>query len=331
MNSTPNESAGRAGAAYAFDITSNPDIALRGPTGLALTSGASTYDFGLGTAGSLVTGNPETFILHNYGSTDLQLQEILLNGANPDEFVLDLIGTDQVVPGDSRQITIAFRPTALGSRTATLSITSTDPDESPFTISLTGTGVTAAQAWRYRYFSTTADSGDAADVADPDQDGVVNLLERAFNLHPKESAIPILAVDAGATGLPLVRLTDEPGGPFFSIQYLRRKAATNPGLIYMPQFSSDLTLPWQDAPGPETVQAIDAEWERVTVQEPATGQPDPLRAGEGGYAVAGETIAAISACGIFVFHAAPAEAGGRCGRHWFPSRRIVRDACRTGS
>ena len=272
VNSTPNENAIWAGAAYTFDISANPDIAIRSPGGLALSSGAPADNLGFGTAGSVVPGNPATFTLHNYGSAELLLQDLSLTGANPDDFVLDLIGTDQVAPGDSRQFTIAFRPAAQGPRVASLSITSTDPDESPFTISLAGTGVTAAELWRYQYFLTTADSGDAADVADPDLDGVSNLLERAFNLHPKQSANPVLIADSGDTGLPLVRFIDDPGGPFFSIQYLRRKATTNPGLIYTPQVSSEL-LSWQDLAGPEILQSIGAEWERVTVQEPATGQP----------------------------------------------------------
>jgi hypothetical protein len=245
---------------------------MRSPVGLAMSSGTSTYDFSLGTAGSLALGTPETFVLHNYGSSELLLQEISLGGTHSADFLLDLIGTDQVAPGESREILIWFRPMALGPRTATLSITSTDPDESPFTIGLTGTGVTAAEAWRYHYFLTTADTGNAADLADPDQDGQINLLERAFNLHPLQSMNPILTADTGITGLPLIRFIEEPGGSVFSIQYIRRKSSANPGLIYTPQFNSDLMPPWQDVGGPETVESIDTEWERVTVQEDATGQ-----------------------------------------------------------
>lgn len=272
VNSTPNDNALWAGAAYVFNITADPEIALRSPVGLALSSGTSTYDFSLGTAGSLALGTPETFVIHNYGSSELLLQEISTGGTHSADFLLDLIGTDQVAPGESREILIWFRPMALGPRTATLSITSTDSDESPFTINLTGTGVTATEAWRYRYFFTTVDTGNAADLADPDKDGQINLLERAFNLHPLQSSNPILTVDTGITGLPLIRFIEEPGGPAFSIQYIRRKSSANPGLIYTPQFSSDLMPPWQDVGGPEIVESIDTEWERVTVQEDATGQ-----------------------------------------------------------
>jgi hypothetical protein len=40
------------------------------------------------------------------------------------------------------------------------------------------------EAWRYQYFGTTANTGNAADNADPDHDGVPNLLEYAYGLNP---------------------------------------------------------------------------------------------------------------------------------------------------
>jgi hypothetical protein len=40
-------------------------------------------------------------------------------------------------------------------------------------------------AWRQTHFSTTANSGNAADSADPDGDGVKNLVEYAFSMNPK--------------------------------------------------------------------------------------------------------------------------------------------------
>ena len=73
----------------------------------------------------------------------------------------------------------------------------------------------------------------------------------------------------------MIRRTGQP--QVFSIQYLRRKASTNPGLTYTPQFCSSLTdsgpAGWTTATGMETVQSIDSEWERVTVEENASGNP----------------------------------------------------------
>ena len=119
---------------------------------------------------------------------------------------------------------------------------------------------------------SATNTGTAADSADPDQDGLVNLLERAFNLTPNQPALPVLTPGTGTSGLPLIRRTGQP--PVFSIQYLRRKATANSGLAYPPQFSSRLdgSGDWSTATGTETVQSIDTEWERVTVEENASGK-----------------------------------------------------------
>ncbi|MBN8459767.1 MAG: VCBS repeat-containing protein [Verrucomicrobia bacterium] len=47
---------------------------------------------------------------------------------------------------------------------------------------------TPQETWRQTYFSTTSNTGTAADMADPDKDGVVNLLEYAFGLHPLQNS-----------------------------------------------------------------------------------------------------------------------------------------------
>ncbi|MCP5533152.1 MAG: hypothetical protein H7A48_08265 [Akkermansiaceae bacterium] len=46
-----------------------------------------------------------------------------------------------------------------------------------------GLGMTS-EGWRQIRFGTTANSGDAANLADPDHDGIPNLLEFAFGLDP---------------------------------------------------------------------------------------------------------------------------------------------------
>jgi hypothetical protein len=143
-------------------------------------------------------------------------------------------------------------------------------------------GSSGKQAFEIRVFANPGDLwtdekfGDLASDsaisgwdADPDGDGVVNLLERAFNLSPVQAVGSPLIADVGTAGLPLIRTTQGPGGPVLTIQYIRRKASTNPGLTYTPQISSSLggIDAWSAATGIETAESIDAQWERVTVQE----------------------------------------------------------------
>ncbi len=128
--------------------------------------------------------------------------------------------------------------------------------------------------WKQRNFgSNVSNPLISAWIADPDHDGLANLLERAFNLNPNQPALPILITGAGTAGLPNIRSTGTGASRRLIIEYLRRKATNNPGLSYIPQFSPDLGAAWQDFAGTETVQSIDTEWERVTVEDPTTGEP----------------------------------------------------------
>jgi hypothetical protein len=54
--------------------------------------------------------------------------------------------------------------------------------------------LTPRESWRLQHFSTSDNSGPAADDADPDKDGLTNLTEFAFGLNP--------AGGSGANALP---------------------------------------------------------------------------------------------------------------------------------
>ena len=47
---------------------------------------------------------------------------------------------------------------------------------------------TALETWRLTHFGDVADAGDGADLNDYDHDGIVNLLEFAFGLDPKQNS-----------------------------------------------------------------------------------------------------------------------------------------------
>jgi hypothetical protein len=87
----------------------------------------------------------------------------------------------------------------------------------------TGSGGKAAfNAWQTVHFGGTTDP-DAAAAADPDGDGISNLLEFMFNLDPLTTGVPVLAAGAGTSGLPLIR--EEAAGQerYLTIEYIRRK------------------------------------------------------------------------------------------------------------
>lgn len=105
----------------------------------------------------------------------------------------------------------------------------------------------------------------------PQNDGVTNLEKFAFNMNPLAPDVRHLAAGAGAltesAGLPVGSRV----GGVLRIEFLRRKAGTNPGITYKPQFSSSLGG-WADFTGTESVSpAADSSWERVTVNDTVGG------------------------------------------------------------
>lgn len=133
--------------------------------------------------------------------------------------------------------------------------------------------------WLHGYYAPgeISDPATVGVTADPDGDGVVNLLEFAFNLDPTHAEPAVLTPGSGVRGLPAIRVEGSAGGQHLTIEYVRRTAAGNPGIAYAAQFTGNLAGGvWQASAG-ETVTAINARWERVKVTDPA-----PMGAGRFG-------------------------------------------------
>ena len=94
--------------------------------------------------------------------------------------------------------------TAFANGNTTVTVTAKDAanNAGTATFTVTVTPLTGVENWRYAYFGTASNSGDAADLFDYDKDGLVNLIEYAFGLNPK---------DAGSMQLPQPQRT---GGNF---------------------------------------------------------------------------------------------------------------------
>jgi hypothetical protein len=110
------------------------------------------------------------------------------------------------------------------------------------------------------------EGGDAQANSIPYGDGVPNLLKYAFNLNlagPDNRTM----VPGGTAGLPHVSRV--PGEfPVFRIEYLRR---LNAGLNYLPQTSTSLEASdWEPVQGTPQITPVDASWERVIHEIPAT-------------------------------------------------------------
>jgi hypothetical protein len=112
------------------------------------------------------------------------------------------------------------------------------------------------EAWRASYFSGSelADPNISGDTADPDGDGIPNLLEYALNGNPR-------VANASIRPQPSI-LADH-----LTLNYTRRKAATD--VTYDLQVSSELTGGWTPAGIVEQVLLDDGGLQTVRASDPA--------------------------------------------------------------
>ena len=81
-----------------------------------------------------------TFVIHNTGTNDLALGPVSFSGAHAGDFLVPSPPMSPVAPGGTAVVFVYFSPTGTGLRSAVLSFTNNDGDESPFTFSIQGTG-----------------------------------------------------------------------------------------------------------------------------------------------------------------------------------------------
>ena len=111
------------------------------------------------------------------------------------------------------------------------------------------TPLTDLESWRLLHFNTTANTGDAANDFDYDQDGLVNMVEYAFGLDPKQAASVALPQPQLASGV-------------FGVTF-----AGVSGVTYQAQWSSTL------APGSWTLIPDTGSANTHTFSLPAASEP----------------------------------------------------------
>lgn len=131
------------------------------------------------------------------------------------------------------------------------------------------------EAWQKLYFSPSEITlpGVSGPLADPDEDGICNLLEYALNMEPEFNARTGMVAGTGLAGLPLVGMETISGGAHLTLEYARRVGIGAPPLTYSTEFGS--TLDDWAAAGSETVTPINTRWERVKVVDPASADARP--------------------------------------------------------
>lgn len=138
-----------------YDITliggPEPEIGIEQPAGTPLLDGFTKRAFPATVAGST---RDMTFTLLNTGVAPLHIMGITLDGPDASLFSVVSMPNADVPAAGSTTFTLRFAPGSGGVKTAALHITSTDADESPFDINLTGTGIGLGEAYAFANFGT---------------------------------------------------------------------------------------------------------------------------------------------------------------------------------
>jgi hypothetical protein len=163
--------------------------------------------------------------------------------------------------------------------TTTVTITARDAanNAGTGTFTVTVAPLTALQNWRQQYFGAPDSTGNAADSADWDLDGITNIMEFAFGTDPTSGASGAPALQytgtfAGsgtvtAPGQPVARFEAIPFGVDFRALFVRRDDYLASGLTYTVQFSAD-TVTWFASTATPTVLADNGTVQVVSVPYP---------------------------------------------------------------
>jgi hypothetical protein len=138
-----------------------PDIEVRTEGTVIPVSGS--YNFGSSDSG---VGKTVAFTVENTGNALLTLSGptlVRIGGLNPADFVVTAQPAGTVDPGGSTPFSIRFTPSAVGTRTATVTIYSDDPDEGTYTFTVTGTGTAANPEINVKQGATDIASGGGYD------------------------------------------------------------------------------------------------------------------------------------------------------------------------
>ena len=112
-----------------------PEIAVEQPSGSDLADGSASVEFAASSVGVPVV---KTFTIRNTGNSDLTGLALIIDGTGSSDFSATALGQTSLAAGSSLTFDVAFTPSSAAATSAALHIASSDADENPFDIALSG-------------------------------------------------------------------------------------------------------------------------------------------------------------------------------------------------
>ena len=120
-----------------------PQIIVLGPDMMTpITNGNTSPDFINGTLyfdTAVDALSPSLFTIQNNGTSDLNISNITITGADASDFTIDGTPPTLIGSGLNEQLQVNFTPQSSGVKNATVSITSDDPSNGTYTFAIQGT------------------------------------------------------------------------------------------------------------------------------------------------------------------------------------------------
>ena len=184
----------------------------------------------------------------SYGTTTNLGNNVNFMGGNSTG--IEVITVSYPITGLQTNTTYYFRPAATNTTGLFFGL---GTNSSFTTLSLAG-----LDAWRYQYFGTTNNAGDAADDADPEGDNNRNLLEFASGTSP-----------SATNGSPLFRIGESNGSPRV---YFTKDATADGHVVWQIESTPEPSTTWSNRNG--AMQEVDSNGNLRTIEfapdEPST-------------------------------------------------------------
>jgi formylglycine-generating enzyme required for sulfatase activity len=235
-----------------FRIASGPDVAII----VLEQSDGKVIDNSSEIAAFSRVRPVKSWIMKNKGYKSLTGLNSLLTGQDKADFMIEKPIPPVLNPNESCEIRIGYSTASEGRRSAVFTLYSSEPSKPEVQIGLEGYDPSATDAWRFSNFGSPENEGQGADSADPDRDGMVNMIEFAFGTDPK------LPTEDQAE---IVK-----NGSVLEYRYWRSKLAASE-LTFVREFAAAPSGPWQQTGGSaETILSDDGVRQRVLVTTPAS-------------------------------------------------------------
>jgi hypothetical protein len=133
---TPTATGKQTGTLTIVDNAGTQTVALSG-TGTAVNLAPASLSFGTVKVGT--SSQPKNITMSNVGGSAIAINSIMIGGADPADFSQSNTCGSSLAGHSSCTITVTFKPTATGARSAKVNVADSDPG-SPQAVNLSGTG-----------------------------------------------------------------------------------------------------------------------------------------------------------------------------------------------